>query len=673
LVARGLCHGRILRLYLARQATCDMTPLENVSAESLRFRRQLPDKCAACHRLVGCADAKKQILPRMEKEVAEQLDTLEFSEVASIAEVFCQRVQRSPERIAYFDYDPAVSDWQPTTWAEAGLRAGRIRAGFERDGLPSDARAAIMLRNCSMWCIFDQAALAHGMVTVPLFVDDRPDNIAYILNDAGVDVILVENEEHVKKLLSVAEQLTRLKLILTWKPVKNPGDARVQHLEQWMSAGPTSRPVHKAPDFDGRKALATIVYTSGTTGKAKGVMLSHRNMLANAQSCLGTYDIYPQDRFLSFLPLSHMFERTVGYYFTMVTGSEVSFARSIPQLSEDFRRVRPSIIVSVPRIFERLHSVISDQLRKAPPTKKRMFDLASRIGWARFEHQQGRGGWSPSFLLWPVLKRLVANKLLDRLGGRLRLCISGGAALNPTIAHTFLGLGLPICQGYGLTEAAPVCSVNLLHKNDPASIGPPLPGVQVALGNNNALLVKGDNVMMGYWNRPEDTARVLSSNGWLDTGDQARLENGFIYITGRIKDIIVMGNGEKVPPVDMELAIQLDPLLEQVMIVGEAKPFLSALVVLNTDEWFKVAEENGLVADPNGENRDRAERLVVARIAAQLKSFPGYAQVRKVVLITEKWTVDNGLLTPTMKLKRAPIIARYQAQIDARYRGHLAG
>jgi long-chain acyl-CoA synthetase len=603
--------------------------------------------------------------------VALELDTLEFSEVASIADVFAARVARSPERAAYYDYDPAKSDFVPVTWAECAERVGRIRAALIRDGIAHDSRAAIMLRNCSTWCIFDQAAYAHGMVTVPLFVDDRPDNIAYILNDAGVEVILCENEDHVKKLLSVASQLTRLKLILTYRPVKDATDSRVQSLDAWMSAGGVgTQPPHKPTGFDGRKALATIVYTSGTTGRPKGVMLSHRNMLANVQSCLGTFAIYPQDRFLSFLPLSHMFERTVGYYFTMVTGSEVSFARSIPQLSEDFRRVQPTIIVSVPRIFERLHSVISDQLRKAPPARKRMFDLASSVGWDRFLWHQGRGPWSPRFLLWPVLQKFVANKLLERLGGRLRLCISGGAALNPTIAHTFLGLGLPICQGYGLTEAAPVCSVNLLHKNDPASIGPALPGVEVALGENNALLVKGDNVMMGYWQRPEDTANVLKA-GWLNTGDQARIENGFIYITGRIKEIIVLANGEKVPPVDMELAIQLDPLLEQVMIVGEAKPFLSALVVLNMDEWFKVAEENGLVADPNGENKDRAEKLVAARIARQIKDFPGYAQVRKVVLITEKWTVDNALLTPTLKLKRTPIVDRYKREIDAMYRGHV--
>jgi long-chain acyl-CoA synthetase len=417
-------------------------------------------------------------------------------------------------------------------------------------------------------------------------------------------------------------------------------------------------------------ALATIVYTSGTTGRPKGVMLSHQNILQNVKSCLGAFDVFTDDVFLSFLPLSHTFERTVGYYLTMVAGSEVAFARSIPQLAEDFRSVRPTVIVSVPRIYERLHATIRSQLRDASGMKRRLFDFAHRTGWSVFEWRQGRGSWKPAFLAWPILRRLVAAKLLARLGGRLRLAISGGAALNPHIAHAFLGLGLPICQGYGLTEAAPVVSVNRLDRNDPASIGAVLPGIEIAFGEQSALLVKGPNVMMGYWNNPEATAKVLSEDGWLDTGDQARIEEGLLYITGRLKEIIVMANGEKVPPVDMELAIQLDPLMEQVLIVGESKPFLGALVALNMDEWRKLAQANGLPDDPNGPGREKAEKFVVARIARLIGEFPGYAQVRRVALFSDKWTVENGFLTPTLKLKRKQIVDRYRDRLGDIYRGH---
>jgi len=278
------------------------------------------------------------------------------------------------------------------------------------------------------------------------------------------------------------------------------------------------------------------------------------------------------------------------------------------------------------------------------------------VGWSLFEWRQGRGAWKPSFLLWPLLERLVAEKLLARLGGRVRLCISGGAALNPRIARTFLGLGLPICQGYGLTEAAPVVSANNLRRNDPASIGEPLPGIEVRFGENDALLVRGPNVMLGYWKNAEATARVLSADGWLDTGDQARMKDGLLYITGRLKEIIVLGNGEKVPPVDMELAIQLDPLFEQVMVVGEGKPYLGAMVVLNEQEAAKAGPLD--------------EKALAARLGAQLRDFPGYAQVRRVAVAGAPWTVDNGLLTPTLKLRRTQILEREKDLLANLYKGH---
>ncbi len=605
-------------------------------------------------------------------------DTLTFDEHANIAQVFAERVKRSPDRVAYRDFESKQGDWNNITWAQAAESLALVRAALSQEGFAPGDRVAIMLRNCSQWAIFDQAAFANGLVTVPLFADDRPDNIAYILNDSECKAILVDGDEHLKKLRTVTDQLEGLQRIVTLRsPNASTGetttmnltalDSRVRSWADWTNIAPSIAPLASTKGTE----LATIVYTSGTTGKPKGVMLSHRNILSNVQSSLGAYDIYSDDVFLSFLPLSHMFERTVGYMLTIVTGSTVAYARSLLQLGEDFKRVRPSIIVAVPRIFERLNSVVQDQLKKAPQSKRKMFDFAWNVGWNRFEWKQGRGGWQLSFLLWPILKKLVANKLLERFGGNLRLCISGGAALNPQIAHTFLGLGLPICQGYGLTEASPVVSVNLLHRNNPSSIGPALRGIEVALGDNSALLVKGDCVMMGYWKRQSDTDAVISSSGWLNTGDQARIDDGVITITGRIKDIIVLGNGEKVPPVDMELAVQLDPLMEQVLIVGEGRPFLSALVVLNMDEWFKIAQENGLVANPNGENKDRAEKLVAGRIAKLTKGFPGYAQVRKVTLIAEeKWTLDNGLLTPTLKLKRGPIMEKYKTKIEDMYKGH---
>lgn len=588
---------------------------------------------------------------------------LMFDDTATIADVFALRCRSSPNAPAYRQFDSASKNWHGVSWREIGDRVALMRAGFRREGLQPGERVAVMLKNSINWVIADQGALAHGLITVPLFVDDRPDNVAFILNDANVKVLVIDGEEHWKRLKGVRAGLLSVQRIIAMKSVTDPDEPRLTALGDWL---PATAGAYERAAVTGNE-LATIVYTSGTTGKPKGVMLSHRNILANVQSGLAVYDVYPDDIFLSFLPLSHMFERTCDYYLNVVSGASVVFSRSIPQLAEDFRIVQPTIIFSVPRIYERFLAAINDQLKSASPLKRSLFDFAVNVGWSRFEYRNGRGVWQPSFLLWPILKKLVAEKILARLGGRMRFAIAGGAALSPAVSKVFAGLGLQICQGYGLTEAAPLLTVNLMGKNDPGSVGIAVPGVQLKTGENNVLFAKGPNIMMGYWNNPEATRAVLSPDGWLNTGDQVRIdEKGFIHITGRLKEIIVMANGEKVPPVDMEMAIQLDPLFEQVLVYGEARPYLSAIVVLNDEEWGRIAVETKL----GSADIEKSQKFLAARIGRQIKSFPGYAMVRKVAVAREKWTIDNGLMTPTLKLKRNLIFQKYALAIDNMYKGH---
>ncbi|MFA5826664.1 MAG: AMP-binding protein, partial [Gallionellaceae bacterium] len=418
--------------------------------------------------------------------------------------------------------------------------------------------------------------------------------------------------------------------------------------------------------------LASIIYTSGTTGKPKGVMLSHNNMLSNTHAALGTFVVYGSDRMLSFLPLSHTFERTCGYYLQVMTGATVAYARSIPLLSEDLQIIKPTILISVPRIYERIHSAINAKLEEGSPLKHKLFNLAVDVGWARFLREQGRGGWKLSFLLWPILKKLVAQKIMDRLGGRMRTAVSGGAALAPEIARMFVGLGLPVVQGYGLTETSPIVTGNHLDNNFPDSVGQPVRGVQIKLGEQDALLVKGPNVMMGYWNNPEATRALIDEDGWLNTGDIVRISaTGHVYITGRLKEIIVLANGEKLPPADMEAAIMHDPLIDQVMIYGEGRPYLIALAVLNPTVWLEIAAKVGVRPDmPESLTDTNVEAKVLRRIARNMKSFPGYARVHRVLLLNEPWTIDNGMLTPKLSLKRDKVVAKYSAEIEQLYKGH---
>jgi long-chain acyl-CoA synthetase len=588
-------------------------------------------------------------------------------EARTLDGLFGERTKRTPDLVAYRYFDSADNAWRQYTWADMNRKIAQWQSAFEREGLRAGDRVAIMLRNSPEWVMLDIAALGLGLIVVPLYTQDRPDNVAYILGDSQCRLLLVESDAHWGALSLACSELRDLQRVLIVRGGPPPTDARVMRLDGWLpAAAPATRHVPTDPD-----ALATIVYTSGTTGRPKGVMLSHRNILSNTYACLvGVVATLHEDVFLSFLPLSHTFERTCGYYLPMMAGSTIAYARSIQTLSEDLQTIRPTVLVSVPRIYERVWGAIRAKLEEGPPIRKKLFGMAIDVGYARFEHAQGRTPWKPSFLLWPLLQKLVAAKVLARLGGRLKAALSGGAALPPDISRIFIGLGLPVLQGYGMTECAPVVCANRPRDNVPASVGLPIPGVHVRIGEYDALLIKGPNVMLGYWNNAAATQQIMMDDGWLNSGDTARIDGeGHVYITGRLKEIIVMSNGEKVPPVDVENAILTDRLFDQVMLLGEGKPYLTAIVVLDTERWQTLARENGLEEDAQALASRKAHEIVLQRIAAQLKPFPGYAQVRRVALTLEPWTIDNGMLTPTMKLKRTRVMERFNADIDRMYVG----
>lgn len=583
--------------------------------------------------------------------------------------LFRERVRRTPDLVAYREFNQQHGNWRDYTWAQMDRQVARWQAAFEKDGLKAGDCVAVMMRNSPEWVMFDQAALGLGLVVVPLYTQDRPDNVAYILNNSGCRVLLLEGMEQWQSLSVLSDQLYGLVRILTSDALPDVVDEpRLKSIKDWLPEdGGETRHVAREPN-----ALATIVYTSGTTGRPKGVMLSHNNILTNAYGCLQVMAIGHDDLFLSFLPLSHTFERTCGYYLSIMAGSTVAYARSIPQLGEDLQSLRPTLLISVPRIYERIWGTIRAKLDEGPAFRKSLFLLAVNTGYDRFEHAQGRGPWKLSFLLWPLLNKLVAAKVLARLGGRMRVALSGGAALSPEISRVFIGLGLQVLQGYGLTETSPVSCANMPDDNLPASVGRTIQGVEVKIGDKGALLIRGPNIMLGYWKNEEATRQMIQPDGWLNSGDTARIDElGHVFITGRLKEIIVMSTGEKVPPVDMEVAIMHDPLFDHVMLLGEGRAYLTVLAVLNADHWQKLAAGLRLDADAADSLTSKpAEAAVIARIAAQIKNFPGYAEVHRATLTLEPWTVENGMLTPTMKLRRPKVLEKFNAEIDQMYAGH---
>ncbi len=586
------------------------------------------------------------------------------AEADTLGATLLARSKLTPDTLAYCQFDESNGEWRDISWSQMAQEAARWRAALQQEGLNRGDRVALMLRNSVQWGCFDLAAQSLGLVTVPLYTNDRADNVDFILHHAEARVLLLGGAEEWDLLRGVLERNNTLQRILSIEPVPGTAD-RLTPVENWL---PASAPPFAVDAID-PEDLATIVYTSGTTGRPKGVMLSHRNILWNIFTGLETVQIYADDRFLSFLPLSHTLERTVGFYLPIVTGSTVAYARSIAQLAEDLRSIRPTILIAVPRIFERIYGKIKDKLQAGPATTRFLFNTAVSVGWRQFEFDQGRGPRAPALALWPLLDKLVGAKVRQNFGGQLRFAVCGGAALAPEIARLFIGLGVHITQGYGMTEASPIISGNPLENNIPASVGTPLNRAEVRIAKQDEIHTRSPSVMLGYWRDPEATAAVLDAEGWLHTGDKGRFENGHLYITGRLKEIIVLANGEKVPPGDMEMAISLDPLFEQALVIGEGRPYLSAIIVPQREEFSALLKKLGLPPDTGYDHR-RIQEVVLLRIAARLHDFPGYAKVMRAKLVDEPWTVDNGLMTPTMKLRRGRILEHYSGAVAGLYAGH---
>ncbi|HSM74015.1 MAG TPA: AMP-dependent synthetase/ligase [Desulfobacterales bacterium] len=600
-----------------------------------------------------------------------QVDPISLSESRTLPGLFRCRVQRSPAQVAYRQFEPAASRWVDVTWGQAGVLVARWRRALSRQGLNPGDRVAVQLRNSVEWGCFAQAALAQGLVVVPLYTNDNPENVAYVVGDAGARLLLVGDLTQWEALSPHQGLFPALEDVVCVGPAprQTTHQPRVHDLSRWL---PESAEPLEDPPIDPH-GLALLVYTSGTTGRPKGVMLSHQNILWNAQAMFQAVQILPEDLFLSFLPLSHIFELTVGYCLPMLAGSGIAYARSVQQLVEDLGAVRPTVLISVPRIYERAYARIQERLAQRGRLARLLFEQAVAIGWRRFEAAQGRGRpvTARERLLWALLKPLVADKVLARLGGRLRLAVSGAAPLQPHIARCFLALGLTLLEGYGLTEAAPTVCGNTLENNLPGSVGPPLPGVEVRVTPAGQLLVRSPGVMLGYWNRPEATRRAVDGDGWLHTGDLAELRDGRVFIRGRIDDVIVMSTGEKLPAADLEAAIVGDPLFDQALVLGEGKPFLVALLVLNPAAWSALTRDLGLdPQNPASLSSHAALEAARGRVAQVLRAFPVYARVPAVHLALDPWTIENRLLTPTLKPRRKEIALRFEDAVRALYVGH---
>ena len=596
----------------------------------------------------------------------------ELDLVRVLPELLTHHMEKRPDLPLFTFWQPSEKVWKTVTVKETVAEVTRWRHALAKEGLTKGDRCAMLLPNGINAVYFDQSVLANALVPVPLHAVDTAGSSSYILNDSGAKLLVTGRLNRWEAIRDTEAHPALRTVVITGEPVEEhkDGDIRVVGLEAWLTEG-TGGELPAGPEpLD----LAALVYTSGTTGKPKGVMLTHRAILANVTGVLQNLCPEPDDVWFSFLPLSHTFERTTTYYTAMGYGNRIAFNRNIGLLADDLKVIRPTIMMSVPRIYEKVYDKIQDALVKKPAFVQKLFHTAVDVGYRRFCRENGlpaAGGFLSLFdpLIAGFLDKKVGAGIRGIFGGRPRIFISGGAAFNPEVSRTFLGLGINILQGYGMTETAPIISVNKIGDNHPQTVGPALVNVEVRTGDNDELQVRGPSVMSGYWNRPADTKAVFTEDGWLKTGDQADIfSDGHIRIKGRIKEIIVTSTGEKVPPADLEQALECDHLVSQAMVVGENRPYIAALVVLNAQEWKKLAAELKLDAeDPASLTARTARQAVLRRVKAAAAGFPNYAVPRQVRLYLDPWTIENGLMTPTLKLKRGPMRTRFADDIESLY------
>lgn len=591
----------------------------------------------------------------------------------TLPQLLVNSVERYGEREALRQFDKETKSWHSLSYAQLMVRVMEWRRAYAAMNLERGTRIGILMPNSIDHACADQAAQANGLVPVPLHAIDTPGASAFILSDSRAKVLVTNKLTRWKQIKAAGGDLQDLTAVIITEDEVDDETGMVRGLSEWLAAGTHVVELPEGPKEDD---LAGIVYTSGTTGRPKGVMLTHGNIVSNVKATLEC--VFPQvgDIFLSFLPLSHTFERTAGYYLALATGCTIAYNRSVLLLADDLKTIRPTVIISVPRVYERIFARVHDKLKKSRPAARYLFDWAVEIGWRDFcrrnhlpvEHT-GRA-WLDG-LMRPLVRK-VSSTLLDQFGGRLRIAISGGAALSSKVARTFCGLGLPIIQGYGMTEASPIIAGNNRTLNQPNTVGKPFNNVEVRLGEGDEIQIKGPSITRGYWNRPDATADAFTEDGWFRTGDVGGFnELGLLSIKGRIKEIIVTSTGEKVPPADLEAAIETDPLFSQCYVIGENRPYLSLITVVNPDEWASFAKSCGVdPADPASLDNPSVKTAALKRAKTAAGEFPHYALPRAVVLTQEPWTIENGLITPTLKLKRGPLSKKFANVIAQLYATH---
>ncbi|MEL6706449.1 MAG: long-chain fatty acid--CoA ligase [Bacteroidota bacterium] len=593
--------------------------------------------------------------------------------------------------------DKRTKEWTDLTWDEVRDQAEAFAGYLHSQGIRPGDRVAILSENRPEWAFTDLGAQLLGAVNVALYTTQPASQVSYIVQDSGATVLVVSTGVQVRKAEAILDECPALKRVLVMAEMRKDYPEAFVAWDDAMAEGAAYADEHAETlaafsDAVQPDDLAALIYTSGTTGHPKGVMLTHRNFVSNVQAALQRFPITPDDTHLSFLPLSHAFERTAGYYLMLAAGGRIAYAESIDTVSKNLPEVSPTVFVSVPRLFERVYNLIQKSLQEGPAVKRRLFDWAVETGQKVAQKQMI--GKEPGPLLaaqHAVAHKLVFSNLHEKLGGQLRFAVSGGAALPKKIGEFFQAAGVPLVEGYGLTETAPVLSASPLDRPAYGTVGHVFPGVTVGIrsvasgqliaqvsgedypttlnSGEGEIVARGPNLMRGYWQNDAATADVIDDEGWFHTGDIGRFENGNLRITDRLKHMIVSKGGKNIYPGPIEEQFKTEPLIEQLMVIGEGREFLTALVVPSHEVLRLFAAEQGITAEKPSALLDdaRVQKHFSQLFRAYSKESASHEKIRDFRLLSEAFSVENGLMTPTLKLRRRAIEAAHADAIDEMY------
>ena len=586
----------------------------------------------------------------------------------SVLHLIFETVKKYPDKPVFRYF--REHDWHEITYRQMKDQIKYLAVALLEQGLSAGDPVAILSNNLPEWPITDFAVFAMRGVVVPIYPTLPPNQIAYILKDAGVKAIFVENALQYDKINSIREQVPSLRKIFSYEPLS--GVTRFQTLIEQGSA------LFEQKEAEFNQSVAAIdpeetcslVYTSGTTGEPKGVMLCHRGFvkdIVNAESVLGLRE---DDVFLSFLPLSHLYERLAGHWCAMYKGATIHYARGIDTVVEDIAVARPTIMVSVPRLYEKIANAMQKKAEQGSALTRNIFYWA--IGTGLEYHEQRRKGNVNRWLKrrYKLAEHLVFNKVKTKLGGRFRHPIAGGAPLSKDTLRIFEAIGLPIIEGYGMTESHLIITLTPPGQVHYGSCGKPIPEVEVKIAEDGEVLVKGPTVMKGYYNKPEMTKEVIDSDGWLHTGDIGYLdEENFLFLTDRKKNIIVTSGGKNVAPAPIEQKLKTSKFIEEVCLVGNHRKFVSALIVPSYEMVREWAKNQGIAVDDVSKllRDQKVLTLFQNEIDRLQEEFARYEKVKKFILLPEPFSIESGELTPSLKIKRNVIEKHYKDQIDALY------